>query len=520
MRIQLKRSPVFVAACGAVAASAAFGAPAAHAQSITNVIYTSQDAAPAGPAARKACDAADSTTNCHIFAVNLDGAGGPITSGPANDVDPAASPDGTKIAFARRVGPVESGNYDIYVMSANGTGITQLTSGPRDERYPAWSPDGSRIAYRGYPVPVANCAALPIPDCDPGSQIFTMSAAGPGNSGTAIRNTAGGDQPAWSPDGTEIAYSARQVADPAAGEDIFKQVVDNAAGAAPTRLTSTPQNDRYPSWQPTAGSTQVLFRRLDAATGRELWLVDSSNGVSQALLAPATNNIGRAASWAPLNLGAPNVLAFVSYADASKPVEGDQEIWLGNLSGNTIGNLPGVSAPLTNNDQNDDEPRISHVPAALSPVTRPTGVAAGGGGAGGGGGVVSSLPLTVGGGTTADGRRALALTLTVPRQNLGRKKKTVRASVKCSAKCAVTMTGFTKLRVRGKIRTLRLQRTNKSLNAGVNTRVNIRLPLATLRSVRSALRRKKRVTITIQATARTSSGEFTPTAKRKLVLRR
>ena len=523
MRIQLKRSPVFVAACGAVAASAAFGVPAAHAQSgsITNVIYTSQDAAPAGPDARKACDATDSNTSCHIFAVNLAGAGGPITSGSANDLDPAASPDGTKIAFARRVGPLETGNYDIYVMSANGQGIIQLTSGPRDERYPAWSPDGSRIAYRGYPTP---CAPVVPPACDPdpGSQIFTMGAGGPANSGTAIRNTAGGDQPTWSPNGAEIAYSARP-AGPGASEDIFRQSVDNAAGAPPTQLTSGPQNDRYPSWQPTANSKEILFRRLDTATDRELWRVDSETAVAQALLAPATNSIGRAATWSPLNLGRPNVLAFVSYAQAGTPVEGDQEIWLGSLSGNTIGNLPDASVPLTNNDRNDDEPRISHVPATLSPVTRPTGVAGGGSGAGGAGsagGIASSLPLTVGGGTTAGGKKALSLTLTVPKQNLGKKKKTVRASVKCSAKCIVTMTGFTKLKVGGKTKTLRLQRINKTLKAGATTRINVRLPLATLRSVRRALRAKKRVTFTISAAARTTAGEFTPAAKRKLVLRR
>ena len=37
---------------------------------------------------------------------------------------------------------------DIYTVRADGTDLRQLTSGPDDEVAPAWSPDGTRIAYR------------------------------------------------------------------------------------------------------------------------------------------------------------------------------------------------------------------------------------------------------------------------------------------------------------------------------------------------------------------------------------
>jgi len=57
----------------------------------------------------------------------------------------AWSPDGARLAFA---GISEAGHRAVYVVNADGTGLTELI-GSDDERYgwPTWSPDGSRIAF-------------------------------------------------------------------------------------------------------------------------------------------------------------------------------------------------------------------------------------------------------------------------------------------------------------------------------------------------------------------------------------
>jgi hypothetical protein len=62
-----------------------------------------------------------------------------LTTGPADDRNPAWSPDGTKIAFMR--------DGDIWVMNADGSGLVQLTTDPVYEDDPAWSPDGTKIAF-------------------------------------------------------------------------------------------------------------------------------------------------------------------------------------------------------------------------------------------------------------------------------------------------------------------------------------------------------------------------------------
>ena len=98
------------------------------------------------------------TSGGGIHVMNADGTGGITDLTAGNDLEPSWSPDGTKIAFARSNG----GSYDIYVMNANGTGITQLTTSGVGGFFPAigspaWSPDGTKIAYgTGNAIDVVN----------------------------------------------------------------------------------------------------------------------------------------------------------------------------------------------------------------------------------------------------------------------------------------------------------------------------------------------------------------------------
>jgi Tol biopolymer transport system component len=39
------------------------------------------------------------------------------------------------------------GNFEIYVMNADGTGQTRLTDNPLTDGNPVWAPDGTRIAF-------------------------------------------------------------------------------------------------------------------------------------------------------------------------------------------------------------------------------------------------------------------------------------------------------------------------------------------------------------------------------------
>lgn len=63
----------------------------------------------------------------------------------ADDTDtaPAISPNGNQIAFMSQ----RDGNWNIYLVNSDGTGLIQLTDDPADDGLPTWSPDGRAIAF-------------------------------------------------------------------------------------------------------------------------------------------------------------------------------------------------------------------------------------------------------------------------------------------------------------------------------------------------------------------------------------
>jgi dipeptidyl aminopeptidase/acylaminoacyl peptidase len=75
--------------------------------------------------------------NPEIYVMNADGSGVTrLTNNPAEEWMPAWSPDGTRIAFVSG----RDGNYEIYLTIADGRGQINLTNNPADDGTPAWSP--------------------------------------------------------------------------------------------------------------------------------------------------------------------------------------------------------------------------------------------------------------------------------------------------------------------------------------------------------------------------------------------
>jgi dipeptidyl aminopeptidase/acylaminoacyl peptidase len=96
----------------------------------------------------------------------------------------------------------------LYVYDIASKKLTQITSGPWDEGSPAWSPDGTRIAF------VSN--RTEDPDANSNNDIWVVAADNTDEGATLLRITEyeGSDgSPAWSPDGKWIAYTT-QLGDP------------------------------------------------------------------------------------------------------------------------------------------------------------------------------------------------------------------------------------------------------------------------------------------------------------------
>jgi TolB protein len=165
-----------------------------------------------------------------------------LTRDPAEEFDPAWSPDGTKIAFSR----FEGRWYQIYVMNADGTDPVQITHGDNSASDAAWSPDGRRIAF-------TRCSAG---SCD----IYVMNADGGGEERLTHGERPGEQDPTWSPDGRRIAFT-----------DIGGIVVMNADGQDWTWLTDGPADDSNPDWSPNV--PQIAFDGSRGLWNGDIYLV-------------------------------------------------------------------------------------------------------------------------------------------------------------------------------------------------------------------------------------------------------
>ncbi len=84
--------------------------------------------------------------NFDIFRMSAHGSGiFQLTDHPGLDTRPVFSPDGNKIAYTS----LRDGNYEIFIMNADGSNQKQVTDNPGKDDFACWHPDGKRIVYVG-----------------------------------------------------------------------------------------------------------------------------------------------------------------------------------------------------------------------------------------------------------------------------------------------------------------------------------------------------------------------------------
>jgi Tol biopolymer transport system component len=95
----------------------------------------------------------------------------PIASGYDNF--PLWSPRGDLIMFSRQV----EGDYEIYTIKPDGTGLNRLTHSPGNDAHMAWSPDGERIVFASTRMGFKD--EVPYTDApQPYGEVFVMRADG------------------------------------------------------------------------------------------------------------------------------------------------------------------------------------------------------------------------------------------------------------------------------------------------------------------------------------------------------
>lgn len=208
-----------------------------------------------------------------IFVINADGSGlRNLSNVPGDERSPTWAPDGSRVAFERfyiQTQPFleESG---IYVVNANGSGLARLADSDGTDTAPAWSPTGQEFAFirakaiwlmnidgtgRRQVGPATLPSTLSVAWSPVGSKVAFSSVPPMSIQGlqdiyvldvasgkvTKLTETEDNSSPAWSSDGTKIAFTSWR----GGNQDLF---VMNADGSGQLRLTDDPGADAQPNW--------------------------------------------------------------------------------------------------------------------------------------------------------------------------------------------------------------------------------------------------------------------------------
>lgn len=227
-----------------------------------------------------------------------------LTNDAANDVMPAFSPDGKRVAFASD----RAGNWDIYLMDTTGGQAIQLTNDLTHELNPSFSPDGKMLVYCTYGAQSGQWELVVIdidnpttkrfigyglfPEWSPkdnrivfqrarerGTRWFSIwtielvNGEGVRPTEIAASSNAAVIAPAWSPDAKHVAFST--VIDPNS-EQLDRPVqadiwILNADGSGRANLSNSQFANLHPVW---AKDGSIFFVSNRAKNGVEnIWAI-------------------------------------------------------------------------------------------------------------------------------------------------------------------------------------------------------------------------------------------------------
>jgi dipeptidyl aminopeptidase/acylaminoacyl peptidase len=212
-------------------------------------------------------------SNIWLTATDGSGSARRFTSGTKRDGTPRWSPDGSRLAFTSNRG---KDNAQLYIIPLEGGEARRVTDLKESVTEVSWSPDGSQLVF------VAR-----VPDksyeesddkkraprritrlqfkldnegwtVDRPNHLFVVPADGSGEPEQITKGDFEHGDPAWSPDGSQIAFSSARHEDwdVDLASDIY---VMSPSGGEPRRVTRTDGFCSHPAWSPDGGRIAHYF---------------------------------------------------------------------------------------------------------------------------------------------------------------------------------------------------------------------------------------------------------------------
>jgi eukaryotic-like serine/threonine-protein kinase len=235
-----------------------------------------------------------------------------LTSESGVEWFPSLSPDGKWVVYAGEA----ISSRDIYLQSVSGKKPINLTADSTDDDdQPAFSPDGEQIAFRS---------------SREGGGIFVM-----GRTGESVRRvTRAGFKPSWSPDGLALVYATQNIElNPQNTQGTSELWTIDLSSSAPRRLNTG--DAAMASWSP-HGHRIAYMKRLGDTRQRDIWTTSATTDESSPVTTDGAND------WSPV--WSPDG-RFVYFASDRG---GSMNLWriaIDERTGKTIGGPEAVTTP-------------------------------------------------------------------------------------------------------------------------------------------------------------------------------
>ena len=168
----------------------------------------------------------------------------------------------TKITYVVKRGT----RYELQVSDADGANAQTVLASNEPIISPAWSPDGSRIAYVSF---------------EQRKPIVVVQNLAQGTTRIIANYRGNNSAPAWSPDGSQLAVTLTR-------DDIAQIYLIPAAGGQPRRMTVTPAIDTEPNFSP--DGKWIAFTS-DRGGSPQVYRMPAGGGAAQRLTFEGTYNV-------------------------------------------------------------------------------------------------------------------------------------------------------------------------------------------------------------------------------------